>query len=91
MSNFLIQINIPIFHYSIIPSGLHETCSIENDVISISCTISKTLIIGCFSFPVYSCLTTLTKNLFCKTLKYLLRLGQKSNVEGGARNEFAGR
>jgi hypothetical protein len=26
---------------TIIPSGLHETCSIKNDVISISCTISN--------------------------------------------------
>ena len=42
MSNFLIQTNIPIFHHSIIPSGLHETCSIKNVVISISCRISDT-------------------------------------------------
>jgi len=41
-SNFLIQINIPIFHHSIIPFGLHETCSITNTVISISCRISET-------------------------------------------------
>jgi hypothetical protein len=34
----------PIFHHSIIPSGLHETCSTKNAVISISCTISETLI-----------------------------------------------
>jgi len=27
----------PPFHYSIIPSGLHETCSIKTVVISISC------------------------------------------------------
>ncbi len=32
----------PIFHHSIIPSGLHETCSTRNGVISISCTISET-------------------------------------------------
>ncbi len=42
MHKFLIQTNIPIFHHSIIPSGLHETCSTKNDVISISCTISET-------------------------------------------------
>ncbi len=42
MSNFLIQTNIPIFHHSIIPSGLHERCSNRNAVISISCTISET-------------------------------------------------
>ena len=30
------------FQYSIIPSGLHETCSIKNTVISISCRISET-------------------------------------------------
>jgi hypothetical protein len=46
MSNFLIQINIPIFHHSIIPSGLQETCSIKNAVIAISCTISETLDAG---------------------------------------------
>ena len=34
------KIIIPSFQHSIIPSGLHETCSIKNDVISISCTIS---------------------------------------------------
>jgi len=45
MYKFLIQTNIPIFHYSIIPSGLHETCSTKNGVISISCTICETLII----------------------------------------------
>jgi hypothetical protein len=44
MHKYLIQTNIPIFHHSIIPSGLHETCSTKNDVISISCTISETLI-----------------------------------------------
>jgi hypothetical protein len=32
----------PPFHHSIIPSGLYETCSIKNDVISISCRISET-------------------------------------------------
>jgi hypothetical protein len=42
MYEFLIQTNIPIFHHSIIPSGLHETCSTRNGVISISCTISET-------------------------------------------------
>jgi len=44
MSNFLIQTNIPIYHYSIIPSGPHERCSTKNAVISISCRISETLI-----------------------------------------------
>ena len=42
MSNFLIQTNIPIFEYSTIPSGLHETCSTKNTVISASCRISET-------------------------------------------------
>jgi len=42
MSNFLIQTNIPIFHHSIIPSGLYERCSIKTAVISISCRISET-------------------------------------------------
>ena len=42
MYKFLIQINIPIFHHSIIPSGLHERYSIEKAVISISCRISET-------------------------------------------------
>ena len=43
MSNFPIQTNIPIFHHSIIPFGLHETCSIKNALISVSCRISDTL------------------------------------------------
>jgi hypothetical protein len=43
MYKFLIQTNIPTFQHSIIPSGLHETCSTKNDVISIICTISETL------------------------------------------------
>ena len=43
MSSFLIQTNIPIFHHSIIPFGLQETCSIRNAVISISCRNSDTL------------------------------------------------
>jgi len=42
MYEFFIQTNIPIFHHSIIPSGLHETCSIKDIVISISCRISET-------------------------------------------------
>jgi len=42
MYEFLIQTNIPIFHHSIIPSGLHETCSIKNAVISVSYRISET-------------------------------------------------
>ncbi len=32
----------PTFHYSIIPSGLNETCSIKMTVISMSYTISET-------------------------------------------------
>ena len=50
MYKFLIQTNIPIFHHSIIPSGLHETCSTKNGVISISCTISETLIMLNYPF-----------------------------------------
>ncbi len=42
MYEFLIQTNIPIFHHSIIPSGLNETCSIKITVISMSYTISET-------------------------------------------------
>jgi len=42
MYEFLIQTNIPIFHHSIIPSGLNETCSIKIIVISMSYTISET-------------------------------------------------
>jgi hypothetical protein len=53
MYKFLIQINIPIFHHSIIPSGLHETCSTKNGVISISCTISETFNYAWCSDPVY--------------------------------------
>jgi hypothetical protein len=34
------------FQYSTIPFGLHETCSITNIVISISCTNSETLDYG---------------------------------------------
>jgi hypothetical protein len=42
MHVLFVQANIPIFHHSIIPSGLHETCSIKNIVISISCRNSET-------------------------------------------------
>jgi len=45
MYEFLIQTNNPIFHHSIIPSGLNETCSIKTTVISMGYTISETLII----------------------------------------------
>ena len=45
MSNFPIQTNIPIFHHSIIPFGLHETCSIKNALISVSCRNSETLVL----------------------------------------------
>ena len=44
MYKFLIETTIPLLHHSIIPSGLHETCSIQNTVISICCRISETLI-----------------------------------------------
>jgi len=44
MYTLLSQINIPIFHHSITPSGLHGTCSIKNTVISISCRNSETFI-----------------------------------------------
>jgi hypothetical protein len=37
------KINISIFHHSIIPSGLHGTCSMKNSVISIHCRNSETL------------------------------------------------
>jgi hypothetical protein len=42
MHVFFVQANIPIFHHSIITSGLHETCSIINIVISISCRNPET-------------------------------------------------
>jgi len=46
MHKFLIQTTIPIFHHSIIPSGLHETCSTKNGVLSIGFTVSKTFYYG---------------------------------------------
>ncbi len=52
MHKFLIQTNIPIFHHSIIPSGLHETCSTKKDVISISCTIYETYNYGVIALEI---------------------------------------
>ena len=56
MYEFLIQTNIPIFHHSIIPSRLHEICSIQNTVISISCRNSETFNYALLFEPVYNIL-----------------------------------